>query len=51
MVGGFGHHVGFARPSSVGHHNSHLMEAIRPHTSTTFGLQRLIGPPLNIRNY
>ena len=49
MVGGFVHPVGFARSSSVGHHNSHLMEAMRPHTSTTFGLQRLIGPPINFR--
>jgi len=48
---GFGHMVGgFPHPVSVGHHNSHLMEAIRPHTSTTFGLQRLIGPPINFRN-
>jgi hypothetical protein len=51
MVGGFAHPVGFARSSSVGHHNSHLMEAMRPHTSTTFGLQRLIGPPINFRNH
>ena len=42
---------GFARSSSIGHHNSHLMEAMRPHTSTTVGLQRLIGPPINFRNY